>query len=110
MNDNAAPAAGGTNEGKLWGGRFAAGPSPELEALSVSTHFDWRLASYDLAEASITYLQLVDATRRDLALRYIDDAARSLSDITFSLGFSQPSAFTRAFTARSRSWWRSSRR
>ncbi|MEI2809932.1 MAG: argininosuccinate lyase [Nocardioides sp.] len=49
MNDNAAPAAGGTNEGKLWGGRFAAGPSPELEALSVSTHFDWRLASYDLA-------------------------------------------------------------
>ena len=34
---------GGTNEGKLWGGRFAGGPSPELEALSRSTHFDWRL-------------------------------------------------------------------
>ena len=33
-----------TNEGKLWGGRFAGGPSPELEALSRSTHFDWRLA------------------------------------------------------------------
>ena len=33
----------GTNEGKLWGGRFAGGPSPELEALSRSTHFDWRL-------------------------------------------------------------------
>ncbi|HSV41317.1 MAG TPA: lyase family protein, partial [Nocardioidaceae bacterium] len=39
----------GTNEGKLWGGRFAGGPSPELEALSRSTHFDWRLAPYDLA-------------------------------------------------------------
>lgn len=39
----------GTNEGKLWGGRFAGGPSPELEALSRSTHFDWRLADYDLA-------------------------------------------------------------
>ncbi len=38
-----------TNEGTLWGGRFAAGPSPELEALSRSTHFDWRLAPYDLA-------------------------------------------------------------
>ena len=25
------------------------GPSPELEALSRSTHFDWRLAPYDLA-------------------------------------------------------------
>jgi argininosuccinate lyase len=39
----------GTNTGKLWGGRFAGGPSPELEALSRSTHFDWRLTPYDLA-------------------------------------------------------------
>jgi argininosuccinate lyase len=38
-----------TNTGKLWGGRFAGGSSPELEALSVSTHFDWRLTPYDLA-------------------------------------------------------------
>ena len=38
-----------TNDGKLWGGRFAGGPSPELEALSRSTHFDWRLARYDIA-------------------------------------------------------------
>jgi len=41
--------SGSTNEGKLWGGRFASGPSSELEALSTSTHFDWRLAPYDLA-------------------------------------------------------------
>ena len=38
-----------TNEGKLWGGRFDGGPSPELEALSRSTHFDWRLTLYDIA-------------------------------------------------------------
>lgn len=38
-----------TNQGKLWGGRFAGGPSPELDALSRSTHFDWRLTPYDLA-------------------------------------------------------------
>jgi argininosuccinate lyase len=43
---------GGTNEGRLWGGRFAGGPSPELEALSRSTHFDWRLVPYDLAGSS----------------------------------------------------------
>lgn len=60
-------------------------------------HMSPRTLQRKLAEASLTYLQLVDATRRDLALRYIDDSARSLSDITFSLGFSQPSAFTRAF-------------
>jgi argininosuccinate lyase len=40
---------GTTNEGSLWGGRFASGPSPELQALSRSTHFDWRLALYDIA-------------------------------------------------------------
>jgi len=38
----------GTNEGALWGGRFASGPSPALEALSRSTHFDWKLARYDI--------------------------------------------------------------
>ncbi len=40
---------GGTHRGTLWGGRFASGPSPELAALSRSTHFDWRLVPYDLA-------------------------------------------------------------
>ncbi|GAA1671068.1 argininosuccinate lyase [Microbacterium lacus] len=39
----------GTNEGALWGARFASGPSPELAELSRSTHFDWDLALYDLA-------------------------------------------------------------
>jgi len=38
-----------TNTGALWGGRFAWGPSDALAALSKSTHFDWRLAPYDLA-------------------------------------------------------------
>jgi argininosuccinate lyase len=34
---------------RLWGGRFGSGPSDALAALSVSVHFDWRLATYDLA-------------------------------------------------------------
>ena len=42
-----------TNRGSgrlaLWGGRFAAGPSPELARLSKSTQFDWRLADDDIA-------------------------------------------------------------
>ncbi|GAB3301318.1 argininosuccinate lyase [Epidermidibacterium keratini] len=33
---------------RLWGGRFAEGPSPQMVALSLSVHFDWRLAPYDL--------------------------------------------------------------
>jgi len=34
---------------QLWGGRFAGGPAQALAALSLSTHFDWRLATHDLA-------------------------------------------------------------
>ena len=37
-----------TNKGALWGGRFSGGPSEAMFALSVSTHFDWVLAPYDV--------------------------------------------------------------
>ena len=50
MSD-AEPSHGGTaGEAplRLWGGAFGAGPSEALQALSVSVHFDWRLAPFDL--------------------------------------------------------------
>ncbi|HEV7973153.1 argininosuccinate lyase [Amycolatopsis sp.] len=34
---------------QLWGGRFSSGPAEAMAALSLSTHFDWRLAPYDIA-------------------------------------------------------------
>ncbi|MDA2987868.1 MAG: argininosuccinate lyase [Actinomycetota bacterium] len=41
----------GTDESmRLWGGRFASGPADAMAALSLSTHFDWRLAPYDLKQ------------------------------------------------------------
>jgi argininosuccinate lyase len=46
------PATPTTSDGprvSLWGGRFAGGPADALAELSKSTHFDWRLAQYDLA-------------------------------------------------------------
>lgn len=46
-------------QSKLWGGRFREPPAPALEALSLSVHFDWRLAPYDLdqtaAHAGVLY-------------------------------------------------------
>ncbi|MDP9805575.1 argininosuccinate lyase [Trueperella bonasi] len=33
----------------LWGGRFSGQPADALTELSRSTHFDWRLARYDIA-------------------------------------------------------------
>ncbi|MFT4220922.1 MAG: argininosuccinate lyase [Microbacterium sp.] len=51
----------GTNEGALWGARFASGPAPELAALSRSTHFDWALALYDIAGSHAHAKALADA-------------------------------------------------
>ncbi len=47
-------------DSRLWGGRFAGGPSPELTELSRSTHFDWRLAPYDL-QGSRAHAQVLHA-------------------------------------------------
>ena len=54
----------------LWGGRFEDGPSPELAALSRSTHFDWVLAPYDIRGSHAHARALA-------AARYLDAAAES---------------------------------
>ncbi|OYN90001.1 argininosuccinate lyase [Parenemella sanctibonifatiensis] len=41
--------AGSHQAGRLWGGRFAGGPSEVMAELSRSTQFDWRLARVDIA-------------------------------------------------------------
>ncbi|MBP9904374.1 MAG: AraC family transcriptional regulator [Rhodoferax sp.] len=50
-----------------------------------------------LRELGLTYRELLDQTRHELARRYLDDPAKSVTEITFLLGFSEQSAFTRAF-------------
>jgi AraC-like DNA-binding protein len=67
------------------------------EQMAEQLHMSRRTLQRKLAEAETTYQQLVDDTRRDLALRYVEDPRHSITDITFMLGFSQQSAFTRAF-------------
>jgi AraC-like DNA-binding protein len=75
---------------------MAAGEPTDLD-IAKSLHMSRRTLQRKLAEADLTYQQLVDDTRRDLALRYIEDPARSITEITFLLGLSGQSAFTRAF-------------
>jgi len=50
-----------------------------------------------LREEGTSYQRLLDATRRDLALDYLREGRHSLADITFLLGFTDQSNFTRAF-------------
>ncbi len=70
---------------------------PSGEEIARRLNMSRRTLQRKLAEAETTYQQLVDDTRREMALRYIDDRRLTLTDITFLLGFSGQSAFTRAF-------------
>ncbi len=78
-----------TNEGSLWGGRFADGPAPALAALSKSTHFDWVLAPYDVAaskaHARVLYRAgLLTDEQRDGLLAGLDSLGADLADGSFT--------------------------
>ncbi|MEU0498253.1 argininosuccinate lyase [Mycobacterium sp. NPDC006124] len=77
-----------TNEGSLWGGRFADGPSDALAALSKSTHFDWVLAPYDVraskAHAQVLFRAgLLSQEQRDGLLAGLDDLGSDVDDGSF---------------------------
>ncbi len=77
-----------TNEGALWGGRFADGPSPELAALSKSTHFDWVLAPYDIAASKaharvLCRAGLLTEEQRDGLLAGLDSLAEDVASGSF---------------------------
>ncbi|WP_099025365.1 argininosuccinate lyase [Mycolicibacterium palauense] len=79
---------GGTNEGALWGGRFAAGPADALAALSKSTHFDWALAPYDVraskAHARVLHRAgLLTDDQRDGLLAGLDSLGSDVADGSF---------------------------
>ncbi len=77
-----------TNEGSLWGGRFADGPSDALAALSKSTHFDWVLAPYDVAASKaharvLFRAGLLTEEQRDGLLAGLDSLAEDVADGSF---------------------------
>ena len=77
-----------TNEGSLWGGRFAGGPAPALAALSKSTHFDWVLAPYDIAASKahtrvLHRAGLLSDEQRDGLLVGLDRLGADLADGSF---------------------------
>lgn len=78
-----------TNEGSLWGGRFADGPAPALAALSKSTHFDWVLAPYDVAASKahakvLHRAGLLTDEQRDGLLAGLDRLGKDVADGSFT--------------------------
>jgi argininosuccinate lyase len=72
----------------LWGGRFTSGPTTSLAGLSRSTHFDWRLARYDLAgskahAAVLNRAGLLDDSDLAKLLEGIDDLAADVESGAF---------------------------
>lgn len=80
-----------TNEGALWGGRFSGGPSETMAALSVSTHFDWVLAPYDVlaskAHARVLHKAgLLSDADFDTMLAGLDQLGRDVESGDFTPG------------------------
>ena len=70
---------------------------PRLGDVARAVHMSARTLQRRLGDASTTFQELVDRERADLARAYIANRARALGDVAYLLGFSEISAFARAF-------------
>src|SRR4029077_8518392 len=84
----AGPKKVSTNEGSLWGGRVADGPSAALAGLRKSNHFDWASAPYDVTASRAHTVVLFRAgllteEQRDGLLAGLDSLAQDVADGSF---------------------------
>jgi AraC-like DNA-binding protein len=92
-------------------GRLPEG-SPHQDTIAESLHVSLRSLQRRLKDENTSFKKLLEETRRELALQYIRDSHRPIAEITYLLGFSEHSNFTRAFkrwTGRSPAEFRTTR-
>ncbi|MFN7917375.1 MAG: AraC family transcriptional regulator [Vicinamibacterales bacterium] len=73
------------------------GAVPPLAEVASALAMSERSVQRSLSEEQTSYRQLVDEVRKSLALEHLARPGTSATDVAFLLGFSEPSAFTRAF-------------
>jgi len=73
------------------------GGQPTQKDIASSLNLSVRNLQRRLRAEGISFKLLLDETRKDLATQYIRDSHRRIGEITYLLGFSEPSNFTRAF-------------
>ena|SRR5688572_5640999 len=73
--------------------------APGLDAVAHSLHLSPRSLHRRLAEEGTSFRAIKDALRRDEALRRLEKTRDGIADIAAALGYSEPSAFFRAFVA-----------
>jgi AraC-like DNA-binding protein len=69
---------------------------PRREQVAAALNLSERTLQRRLHDAGTTFNDLVDATRRELAERYIASGSATPTEMSFALGFSDPSNFYRA--------------
>jgi AraC-like DNA-binding protein len=82
---------------------------PSQEDIAELLNMSARTLQRKLGEGGTSYKEILDDTRHALALAYLSAPRHSVSDVTYLLGFSAGSCFTRAFrrwTGQSPSDWR----
>jgi len=70
---------------------------PNVERVARILGLSGRTLQRRLSERGLVWKTLVEDVRRELALRYLEARASSLTEIAFLLGYSELSAFDRAF-------------
>jgi len=76
--------------------QLPSGP-PSQEKVASSVHMSLRNLQRRLQEEETTYKGLLDSVRQDLAMQYLETSHRSIGEIGYLLGFSEPGNFARAF-------------
>jgi AraC-like DNA-binding protein len=70
---------------------------PKQESIADTLHISLRSLQRRLREEETSFKGLLEDTRQALARQYLRENHRSIGEITYLLGFSEPSNFTRAF-------------
>ena len=73
------------------------GGDPGLDAIAQKLRFAPRTLQRKLKEAGTSHQELLDEMRRELSIHYLQERHMAVCEVAFLLGFSETSAFHRAF-------------
>lgn len=77
-------------------GALSSGP-PSIDAAATALGVSTRSLQRKLEEEGTSFKGVLDDVRRALAVSYLRDGSRTVSEVAFLVGFSEVSAFSRAF-------------
>ena len=77
--------------------RMLSDGEPTLARAAAAMHMSPRTLQRRLARHGLSWQRWLDRSREQLAQQYLDDASLTLADIALLLGFSEQSAFNRAY-------------